>query len=143
MNNPVPERIIDFIKEHHLLSLATSKDDVPYITSCFYTYSKQDNHFIFTSDVDTRHAKEILNNEKVAAAIALETKTIGKIRGLQITGKSYLAKGDIFKKAKLKYLKAFPFAVLKSSELWILEVEFIKMTDNRLGFGKKLIWNKI
>ena len=39
-------------------------------------------------------------------------------------------------------LKKFPYAVLMKTTLWILEIEYIKMTDNRLGFGKKLIWEK-
>ena len=27
-------------------------------------------------------------------------------------------------------------------KLWIVDLTFIKMTDNRLGFGKKIIWEK-
>jgi uncharacterized protein len=34
----------------------------------------------------------------------------------------------------------FPVAALMDTRLWIVRLTFIKMTDNRLGFGKKLIW---
>jgi uncharacterized protein YhbP (UPF0306 family) len=27
--------------------------------------------------------------------------------------------------------------------LWILSIDYLKMTDNRLGFGKKLLWEKV
>ncbi len=32
--------------------------------------------------------------------------------------------------------------MLMETNLWIVELTYIKMTDNRLGFGKKLIWKK-
>lgn len=140
--NIVPQRIIEFIGEHHILSLATSINNQPYCATCFYVYLEEENCFVFTSDLKTRHAKEILENENVAATIALETKTIGKIRGLQILGKCQIAEGDLQSKARKKYLKEFPFAILKMTKLWVLKVDYFKMTDNRLGFGKKLIWSE-
>ena len=44
--------------------------------------------------------------------------------------------------AKNIYLKAFPYALLHLETLWIIEPDFYKLTDNRLGFGKKIIWQK-
>jgi len=32
--------------------------------------------------------------------------------------------------------------MLMDTRLWIVSLTLIKMTDNRLGFGKKLIWQK-
>ena len=40
---------------------------------------------------------------------------------------------------KKKYLKRFPYARLMETTLWTLKLSFVKYTDNRLGFGKKLI----
>jgi len=48
--------------------------------------------------------------------------------------------GDLAEKAKVAYLKRFPVAILMKTNLWVVKVRYIKMTDNRLGFGKKLIW---
>jgi uncharacterized protein YhbP (UPF0306 family) len=49
--------------------------------------------------------------------------------------------GDELKKARSAYLKRFPIArLMPDLNLWILSPDFIKMTDNRFGFGKKLIW---
>jgi uncharacterized protein YhbP (UPF0306 family) len=141
MDNNLPERMIEFIHEHHILTLATSRDGQPYCTTCFYVYLEKENAFVFTSDAKTRHGEEMTDDDRVAAAIALETKTVGKIRGLQITGNVHIPNKDVEKLARKAYLKAFPYAILKPSELWILKPSYIKMTDNRLGFGKKLIWN--
>jgi uncharacterized protein YhbP (UPF0306 family) len=30
--------------------------------------------------------------------------------------------------------------MLMDTHLWVVKLTYIKMTDNRLGFGKKLIW---
>ena len=35
----------------------------------------------------------------------------------------------------------FPYAALAELTLWAIAPDFMKFTDNTLGFGKKLIWN--
>ncbi len=140
---PAPDsRIADFISEHHVLTLATCAGSQPYCASCFYVYIPESQCFIFTSDIETRHSQEAQSNSCVAASIVLETKTVGKIQGLQITGTLELGSGDFFDQARMAYLKAFPFAVLKPASLWILRASFFKLTDNRLGFGKKILWTR-
>jgi uncharacterized protein YhbP (UPF0306 family) len=139
----LPEkRIIDFIKEHHVLTLATSVDDKPWCANCFYIYLEQENCFVFTSDDETRHVHDVKQNINVAGSVVLETNTVGKIRGIQFQGTMEIPEKDFSSKAKIAYLKRFPYAVLMKTTLWVLHLNYIKMTDNRLGFGKKLIWEK-
>ena len=33
--------------------------------------------------------------------------------------------------------------MLMKTTLWVVDLSFLKFTDNRLGFGKKLIWGTI
>ncbi|MCF6239743.1 MAG: pyridoxamine 5'-phosphate oxidase family protein [Bacteroidales bacterium] len=142
MENP-DKRIIDFINEHHVLTLATSKNNKAYCANCFYAYIPDENCFVFTSDLETKHAQDAMENSYVAASIVLETKTVGKIQGIQLTGKMYRPDNELQKLAKKAYLKAFPYAALMKTTLWILKPNFIKMTHNTLGFGKKLIWGSL
>ncbi len=140
---PPEEQIIDFICEHHVLTLAVARNNVPYCASCYYAYYKEQNQFIFTSGHETRHIRDVVegSNFTVAGTIALETRIVGKIRGIQFTGLIRELDGEELKKARSVYLKRFPIARLMSElRLWSLVPDFIKMTDNRLGFGKKLIW---
>ncbi|HKL08565.1 MAG TPA: pyridoxamine 5'-phosphate oxidase family protein [Bacteroidales bacterium] len=141
MNQP-DQRIIQFIKKHHVLTLATSYVNIPYCANCFYVYSEEDNMLIFTSDFETKHIRDILSQNIVAGSIVLETNVIGKIQGVQLQGKITEATGEMLKKARSKYLKRFPVAMLMKTNLWTVELTFLKFTDNRLGFGKKLIWGK-
>ena len=95
---------------------------------------------MFTTDDDARHGREFDINPNVAGSIVLETKVIGKIRGVQFEGMVSKPDDTSYKKIKNAYLKRFPVAMLMDTNLWILRITHMKLTDNRLGFGKKLIW---
>jgi len=139
MNLP-EKRIVRFIKKHHVLNLATCTENIPWCASCFYAYMQDENCFVFTSDTDTKHVKDAIENQFVAGSIALETNLIGKIRGIQFHGIMTLPAKGMKPKVKRAYLKRFPYAVIMNTKLWVIKINYIKMTDNRLGFGKKLIW---
>ena len=134
------KRIVDFIKEHHVLTLATCEDSNPWCANCFYVYLEDENCFVFTTDDETKHARDSEKNPNVAGSVVLETNTVGKIRGVQFCGIMERPSKELKSKTKKAYLKRFPYAALMKTSLWIVKLNYIKMTDNRLGFGKKLIW---
>ena len=92
---------------------------------------------ICTTDMATRHAQQMARNPCVAASVVLETKVVGRVEGLQLCGKA--ARAD--EAARRAYLRRFPYAALAELTLWAIAPDFMKFTDNTLGFGKKLIWN--
>ncbi len=141
----IDQRILEFIGEHHVLTLAVAREQQPWCATCFYVFLQDENQFVFTSDDDTRHIRDATEsgNYNVSGTIALETKMVGKIRGIQFSGVMFRLEGEDRKKAHRKYVRKFPIASLAKLELWGLKPDHIKMTDNRLGFGKKLIWNLI
>ncbi|MEA1887795.1 MAG: pyridoxamine 5'-phosphate oxidase family protein [Bacteroidota bacterium] len=134
------QRIVKFIKKHHVLTVASCVDNRPWTANCFYVFMEEDNSFVFTTDDDTRHGKEFEINLNVAGSVVLETKVIGKIRGIQFEGVVSKPDADSYKKVKTAYLKRFPVAMLMNTTLWVLKLTHVKLTDNRLGFGTKLIW---
>jgi uncharacterized protein YhbP (UPF0306 family) len=138
----VDERIVRFFRKHHVLTIATSVNNEPWCANCFYVYLRDENALVFTTDLDTRHGKEFLKNKVVAGSVVLETAIIGKIRGIQFQGIVSEPQGVLSGTARKAYLKRFPVAMLMETHLWIVELTNIKMTDNRLGFGKKLVWER-
>ena len=130
-------KIEDFIKEHHALTLATAVEDEISACSLFYAYDAKSRSFIVASAEDTLHIKHIRQNPKVAGNILLETDEVGKIQGLQFRGVFKRLKDT---KLKALYFKRFPYALALAPKLWSIKVDFFKLTDNRLGFGKKLLW---
>jgi len=136
----IDKRIADFIKKHHVLTVATSVDHKPWCANCFYVFIEEEEVLVFTSDGETRHGSDFVKNPNIAGTIVLETSVIGKIQGVQFEGEVFEPVGSLASTAKKHYLKKFPFAVFMDTHLWIVKLTSIKMTDNRLGFGKKLLW---
>ncbi len=133
------EKITAFIEEHHVLTLATALENEVSACSLFYAYDVKSNSFIVASSEDTQHMEYIRKNSKVAGNILLETKEVGKIQGLQFRGLfTYVQEA----KLKALYFRHFPYALALTPKLWQIKVDFFKLTDNRLGFGKKLIWRE-
>ena len=76
--HPIPDSILGFIAQHHILTLCTSVDEDIWWSHAFYVFLPE----------------------------------------------------------------RFPVANLMDLHLWQLDVTYLKFTDNRLGFGKKLIWTR-
>ena len=129
-------KIEAFIAKHHLLSLATYADEL-WCCSLFYAYNPEEITFIVATDTQTLHGANIVQNHTVAGTIAFETKTVGKIQGIQFIGEM-----TISDEGKEFYYKAFPYARIMNPTLWTIRLDEIKMTDNTLGFGKKLNWKR-
>ncbi|MFI3263115.1 MAG: pyridoxamine 5'-phosphate oxidase family protein [Rikenellaceae bacterium] len=137
-------KFIDFISKHHVMTLATiSKDNIPSCCALFYVYIKEANVFVFTSSEGTKHVENMVDNPTVAANIVLETKIVGQIEGLQIEGEVFKSAESGIANAKKEYLKKYPFAVFMDVDLWVLKPAKLKLTDNKLGFGKKLLWSNL
>ncbi len=131
-------KITEFIDQHHLLSISTCRGDFPHSASCFYAFDSKEFVFVIASNSSTKHIQDLKSNPNYAATIALETTDVGKIRGLQFSG--VLKKTTTTQKAL--YIKTFPYALALNPTLWALHVEHLKFTDNRLGFGKKLVFKR-
>lgn len=154
---PPDSRIEKFIRKHHVMTLTCAEltDDIPTPWSChlFYAYisdCKLDEYpdlgaaFVFTSSDETRHARMMRKNPRVSATVVLESKIVGRLQGVQLAGRVIPAQSDpqLLGLAKKRYLKRFPYAapMLKDEHLWIFQADYMKYTDNTLGFGTKLHW---
>lgn len=132
------QKIASFIDEHHLLTLATSAERL-WCCSMFYAYDPETIAFIVASDPDTEHMRNVSTSSKVAGTVALETKTVGKIRGIQFAGVMERIQSDGEKEL---YFSRFPYARMMNPTLWRIRLDEVKMTDNTLGFGKKITWKR-
>lgn len=162
---PLDSRISRFLKKHHVLTLATAAENTPWVAHGFYAFLEKEACLVFTTDPDTRHGQEMLANPRVSCGVAWETRRIGQIRGVQIAGSAARVekpKGrkveksnslgptdlstfqpfDLSTVARRAYLRRFPYAAAMKLDLWVLVMESVKYTDNRMGFGKKLVWER-
>lgn len=122
----IAPRIVRFIGRHHVLTLATVAGEQPYCSHAFYAYDPERNLLVFAADKTTRHAEEMQANRQVALGIALESKAVGKLQGLQLCGTVREADEE----ARKTYIRRFPFAALAELTLWAVEISYMKFTDN-------------
>ncbi|EDZ61900.1 protein containing UPF0306/FMN binding domain [Sulfurimonas gotlandica GD1] len=130
------EKIVNFIKQHHVMSLATSAELELSVCNLFYAFDEKEVSFVVASSDETTHIQNIIKNPNVAGSVVLETKTVGKIQGLQFRGTFSILEDEALKKL---YFKTFPYALAMMPKLWKIKINYFKMTDNNLGFGKKII----
>jgi uncharacterized protein YhbP (UPF0306 family) len=147
------DTIAAFIGRHHVMTLATVGGGTPatstghegarpWVAHAFYAWMGDERWFVFMNNPATRHGTEMSACPHVAAAIALETRVVGRLQGLQIEGEVRMAADADLDAARRAYLRRFPYAVVMEQPMWILCPTLMKLTDNTLGFGKKLIWER-
>lgn len=76
----------DIIKNNKFLSLATVDNDGK-VWSTPLSYSVDENYnFYFTSELDSKHVMNIMDNPEVSFTIFDSTRRVSDIDGLQVTG---------------------------------------------------------
>lgn len=134
------KKIFKYINSNQVLTFSTSIDNQSYCALCFYVFDEANHTLIFLSDKETRHIKVAMSNSKVSGTITNDEISISKLRGIQFLGEFIVPDKLLTSEFYDKYYKRFPFARMKPSPIWGIKLSYIKMTDNTLGFGKKIIW---
>jgi len=80
----------------------------------------------------------IKRDSRVAGTIHLCEREIAKIQGVQFRG---VVSGATQKQREC-YFRHFPITRGMKPPIWAIKLNWIKMTDNTLGFKKKIIWQR-
>lgn len=134
--------IVSFLQSATNLTVCTCSNEIPHCANCFYAWNEKMNVLIFKSYEETRHIQEALKNNQVAGTILPDKLEKAKIKGIQFSGKFVKPIGESLTISKETYYKKYPFARVFPGEFYEVLLEKIKMTDNTLGFGKKLLWER-
>ncbi len=136
----IDERIASFIKGNSNMTLATAEDGNPYCAHCFYAFDASRGWLVFKSGAETLHIRQAMRNPRVAGAIAPDRLERHAIRGIQFRGLLVAPEGTLVDEAERIYYRRHPYARLVHGSIWMIRLEEMKMTDNTLGFGRKLHW---
>lgn len=150
MAGELKQQILDYIRSHNTMTLATCAGDIPWAATVFY--ASDDLHLYFFSSPEARHSLNLEVNSRVAVTIQEDYKDWRVIKGIQLEGKVMLVDG-IIEKAKAMAVYARKYAdVIKlftdpSSGIFhkaFLKVKFYRVVpekvffiDNEQGFGKR------
>ncbi|BCG07891.1 YhbP family protein [Buttiauxella agrestis] len=126
-------------KQHVLTYCAGGHSDL-WCANAFYLYDAQRVAFYLLSESHTRHGELIGKQARVAGTVNGQPKTVALIRGVQFRGEITLIEEAEAANIRNLYCKRFPVARVMSAPVWEIRLDELKMTDNTLGFGKKLHW---
>ncbi len=152
MDERLKETIINYMREHNTMTLATTDGELPWAASVFYANDGLNLYFI--SEPSCRHASNIERNQKIAVTINEDYKDWREIQGIQLEGYAERMEGTVEKaKAMAIYVAKYPFVgkMLLSPQIFstriakaVAKIKFYKVVprwirfiDNRVEFGHK------
>lgn len=137
------ERINEYITQQNCASVCCiDANGLPYCFSCFYAYNSIEKLLYYKSSMDTQHSKIIVNNPLVAGTILPDKLNKLHVKGMQFEGMVLPQEHPLTRNAAAYYYKKNPVAVAMPGEVWAVQINSLKLTDNSFGFGKKLTWNR-
>jgi uncharacterized protein YhbP (UPF0306 family) len=99
------ERALDYLRSHHVLTLAVADADGPWAAALFY--ASDGFRCLFLSDPRTRHARAVAANSRVAATIQDQPEDWTQIRGIQLEGTVRRLSGVARAAALARYVARF------------------------------------
>lgn len=155
---PLRERVLSFLAEHHVVSLATAAGGEVWAASVFY--ASDDLDLVFVSSPQSRHGQHIAASDRVAGTIDTQQVDWREIRGVQLEGEVAPARGADLDRALEVYLRRFPWVAdflapgdddpaaagavpmavdgrEVAVDLYRLRPSRVLLIDNRLGFGHR------
>jgi uncharacterized protein YhbP (UPF0306 family) len=149
IRRPYPELIVSdlahlvrYLKKQHVLSLCCCADDDLWCANCYYVFDELRMAFWLMTESDTRHGLLAMKNNRVAGTINGQPKTVLLIKGVQYRGHIRPLSEEDASEARTAYQRRFPVSRKVSAPLWEITLDELKMTDNALGFGKKIVWQR-
>lgn len=137
------QSIIQFIEDQTCASICClDEKGKPYCFSCFYAVNAAGGLLYFKSSKESHHAGLLLKNPAVAGTILPDKLSTVTMKGLQFEGVILDKEHPLQKNAFGFYHKAKPMALAVPGEVWVVQIDIIKMTDSTLGFGKKIKWER-
>ncbi|KAA8999302.1 YhbP family protein [Affinibrenneria salicis] len=131
-----------YLKKQHVLTLCCATQADLWCANCFYVYDEQQVAFYLMSEPHTRHGALMAQNQRVAGTVNGQPKSVLRIKGVQYGGAITLMPEAEAQAARTRYCARFPVARAAKTPVWRLRLDELKMTDNTLGFGKKLLWRR-
>ena len=150
MADNLRQQVVDYLKGHNTMTLATCVTDVPWAATVFF--ASDDLKLYFFSAPESRHCQNLAANQRVAVTIQEDYKDWRQIKGIQLEGRVELVDGVLAKaKAMAVYAIKYPeviklFTDPKSGVFHkaFLKVKFYRVVpeklffiDNEQGFGKR------
>lgn len=144
MKGDAAARALAYLRDHHVMTLATHGPEGLWAAAVFYAGDGFD--LTFLSAGHTRHAQNIAASPQVAATIQEDYADWQAIQGIQLEGTARLLAGQEREEAIIRYAAKFRFlsqpisvveAALARVNWYCLSPERLYFVDNSRGFGHR------
>jgi Uncharacterized protein conserved in bacteria len=137
------ETINRFLAQQTCATICCSDDQGdPYCFSCYYVFNPEKKLLYFKSSDGAHHTTLLVKNPRVAGTVLPDRLTKLVTRGVQLQGEILEQEDPLVKDAFSIYHKNLPLALAMKGQVFVVRLDKIKMTDSKLGFGKKLAWDR-
>jgi uncharacterized protein YhbP (UPF0306 family) len=134
-------RIVEVLQSQHLMTLATLRPD-GYPQASILNYIADDFTLYFATDAASQKAANIRLNNKVSAAIAVETEDFYRLSGLSMTGVARrIVEKEVADEYSLRLFRRLPqskrYVPQDTEQLAVFAVTpvVISLIDYASGFG--------
>jgi uncharacterized protein YhbP (UPF0306 family) len=136
-----------YLREHHVMTLASQGDDGVWAAAVFY--ANEEFAFYFLSAPSSRHGRNFSGNPRVAATIQAEYADWREIKGVQMEGMVSILAGMEEVEARSLYGAKFPIVgkigqapasiikALAKVRWYRFDPERLYFIDNSAGFGRR------
>ena len=143
MSTPIPPSIVEFIQQHHVVSITACHEQQCWAASCFYAFDEARQRLILLTKSSTRHGQLMQKNPRIVGTIAGQPTHIREIEGIQFSATATLLtkKQDQLPACEC-YYQRHPAGKLIPSEVWEIKLDYIKHTSNKAIFAQKTEWHR-
>jgi uncharacterized protein YhbP (UPF0306 family) len=137
------EAIRAFIQKQTCATVCcVDENSKPYCFSCFYEFNAEYGLLYFKSSAETHHSSLLKRNVFIAGSILPDKLNKLIVKGIQFEGVMLDANHPLMKKASEHYHKKYLIALAIPGDIYVIQINHIKMTDSTMGFGKKISWSR-
>jgi hypothetical protein len=141
---PLPANIAAFFAANHVVSIAAAHAGEVWSACCFYVFDADAARLIVLTSQNTRHGAMMAASPRIAATIAGQPEGFTQISGIQLAARARILAGEERKAALAQYTAAHPMAkaLALKTDVWALDLDSVKYTDNKLVFAQKTRWQR-
>ncbi len=137
------DKIVGFIEEQTVATICCLDDKgLPYCFTCFYAFDSDEGLLYFKSSPTAKHSTFITETPDISGTVLPDKLNKLFAKGIQLKGKLLDPKHQFCKNASAAYHKRHPLATAMKGEIYTIQLTSLKLTDNSLGFGRKIIWER-
>jgi uncharacterized protein YhbP (UPF0306 family) len=150
MAEELKQQVLDYLKSHNTMTLATCAGGAPWAATVFF--ASDELRLYFFSAPESRHCQNLAANGRVAVTVQEDYQDWRKIKGIQLEGRAELVDGLVAKaKAMAIYALKYPEVIKLFTDptSGVFHTAFLKVRfycvvpeklffiDNAQGFGKR------